>query len=287
MKKLSVRSNAATERSLGLKKFVSYANTYDKEENPGGFIALGIAENHLMDKECLEAFRKAANDTFGESDMGYGDGISGSSRLAKAMSDYFNDYFSPLEYTRPDQIVFANGCTALFDQLGQTLCDEGETILIPAPYYNAYQWDFTRRTKAVITSAAVGNMDEGFEPVCIEAYRQTMADLKEKGIKATAMVVTNPHNPLGRTYPRETLLALAKFAEEEDLHLIMNEIYARSVYVNDEWPEAPVFESSLSIDFAKELEGGFDRSRLHRESHAFQATTLGWIAEERGRLWNE
>lgn len=45
-------------------------------------------------------------------------------------------------------------------------------------------------------------------------------------------VVTNPHNPLGRTYPLETLIALARFAEEEDLQLIMNEIYSRSIYDN-------------------------------------------------------
>ena len=42
----------------------------------------------------------------------------------------------------------------------------------------------------------------------------------------------NPQNPLGRTYPRETLLEYARFCEENDLHLVSDEIYALSVYEN-------------------------------------------------------
>ena len=46
-------------------------------------------------------------------------------------------------------------------------------------------------------------------------------------------VFTNPNNPLGRTYPKETILAVAKFAQERDMYLVVNEIYARSVYDNE------------------------------------------------------
>lgn len=37
-------------------------------------------------------FRKAANETFDVADMGYGDGITSSRRLANAMSSFFNEY---------------------------------------------------------------------------------------------------------------------------------------------------------------------------------------------------
>lgn len=95
-------------------------------------------------------------------------------------------------------------------------------------------------------------------------------------------MITNPNNPLGRTYPRETLLAVAHFARDNGLHLLVNEIYAQSVYQNDgafcedraretarltgfsEWPEAPPFVSALSIDFEREVPG-FDMGRLHGE----------------------
>lgn len=84
-----------------------------------------------------------------------------------------------------------------------------------------------------------------------------------------AVIVCNPHNPLGRTYPRETLLAYAKFCEERDLHLVSDEIYAMSVWDNAAFPHALPFTSMLSLDVEKEVQaevGGafsFDKARLH------------------------
>lgn len=46
------------------------------------------------------------------------------------------------------------------------------------------------------------------------------------------MIITNPHNPLGQTLSRETLIGYCKFAEKHDLQLISDEIYAMSVYDN-------------------------------------------------------
>lgn len=51
-------------------------------------------------------------------------------------------------------------------------------------------------------------------------------------MRLTPQILCNPQNPLGRTYPRDTLLAYARFCEERDLHLVSDEIYAMSVYEN-------------------------------------------------------
>jgi aspartate/methionine/tyrosine aminotransferase len=51
-------------------------------------------------------------------------------------------------------------------------------------------------------------------------------------VRLTCQILCNPQNPLGRTYPRDTLLAYARFCEERDLHLVSDEIYAMSVYEN-------------------------------------------------------
>jgi aspartate/methionine/tyrosine aminotransferase len=75
--------------------------------------------------------------------------------------------------------------------------------------------------------------------------------------------VCNPHNPLGRPYPRETLLSYAKFCEERDLHLVSDEIYALSVYDNPSFPDAVPFTSMLSLDVERELGIPFDRARVH------------------------
>lgn len=52
-----------------------------------------------LDSLCLskglsddQKIREGANETFDLPDLGYGDGLTASKRLAKAMSDYFNEY---------------------------------------------------------------------------------------------------------------------------------------------------------------------------------------------------
>jgi 1-aminocyclopropane-1-carboxylate synthase len=54
--------------------------------------------------------------------------------------------------------------------------------------YNAYQWDFSLRTKARVVPVPVGHMDEGFEPDSIEVYKRTVDDLRAKGVKPRALV---------------------------------------------------------------------------------------------------
>lgn len=48
--------------------------------------------------------------------------------------------------------------------------------------------------------------------------------------KITAVLVTNPHNPLGFCYPKEVLLVYCRFAERWNLFLVVDEVYATSVY---------------------------------------------------------
>lgn len=63
-----------------------------------------------------------------------------------------------------------------------------------------------------------------------------------------AVVICNPHNPLGQCYPAKTLEAVAKFCEKEDLHLLSDELYALSVFESPDLPSAVSFTSILSLD---------------------------------------
>ena len=52
----------------------------------------------------------------------------------------------------------------------------------------------------------------------------------------------------GRCYPRDTLIALMKFCQQHQIHLISDEIYALSVFQNASAPDAASFTSVLSLD---------------------------------------
>ena len=52
----------------------------------------------------------------------------------------------------------------------------------------------------------------------------------------------------GRCYPRDTLVGLMKLCQKYQIHLLSDEIYALSVWKNEDAPKAEPFVSVLSID---------------------------------------
>jgi aspartate/methionine/tyrosine aminotransferase len=77
-----------------------------------------------------------------------------------------------------------------------------------------------------------------------------------------AVVLTNPHNPLGRCYPPELLEACILFCARRNLHFISDEVYALSTFSSADFPNRPCvpFTSVLSLDVAAI---GGDPSRVH------------------------
>lgn len=74
-----------------------------------------------------------------------------------------------------------------------------------------------------------------------ESYRNSARPIK-------ALVLSNPHNPLGRCYSRETLEQCFKFCQQYQLHLISDEVFALSVFESQDLPNPAPFVSALSLD---------------------------------------
>lgn len=208
----------------------------------------------------MEYFKTAFAKNFLTSDLSYGDSLWGSRRINRALSSFLNDYFHPAEPLTSDSLITGVGCSAVLDQLFYTLMDEGDSVLLIGPYYTGFDRDLIGRAR--VNLVPVCPPCEGFTPASIEYFEKKMDELAAQGQRVRAVIVCNPHNPIGRTYPRETLLAYAKFCEERDLHLVSDEIYAMSVYDSPSSDNVP-FTSMLSIDPEKELGIAFDKARLH------------------------
>jgi aspartate/methionine/tyrosine aminotransferase len=63
-----------------------------------------------------------------------------------------------------------------------------------------------------------------------------------------ALVLSNPHNPLGRCYSQDVLERCIKFCEKHDIHLVSDEVFALSEFDAPDLEDAPRFTSILSID---------------------------------------
>jgi aspartate/methionine/tyrosine aminotransferase len=94
-----------------------------------------------------------------------------------------------------------------------------------------------------------------------EALIPALTQALEKSVcPVRALVLTNPHNPLGQMYPKEVLQACVKFCQKHNIHYISDEVYALSILANPSEEHATPFVSALSLDLGAL---GCDAGRIH------------------------
>ncbi|KGO59252.1 Pyridoxal phosphate-dependent transferase, major region, subdomain 2 [Penicillium expansum] len=238
---------------------------YDKIDNPNGIINLGLAENYLMHTEISDRLKTGFNVDL-SAHLTYGQGPVGSPRLLKALANFFNTNFDPIRPVSQNEILVTSGVAALIDTLTWCICDDNEGILIPQPLYVGFEIDIQMRSRGQMIPVSFlepdreYSVDHTFEPEANRrAFERAYKEGTEKGIKVRAVILLNPHNPLGRCYSPETIKEVARFCDKYDLHLICDEIYANSVFVNPDELHAQQFTSALSMN----LDGIISQSRIH------------------------
>jgi xeroderma pigmentosum group C-complementing protein len=154
-------------------------------------------------------------------------------------------YFHPAIPISSDHILFTSGITSLNAMYAMCLTDPGDGILLGQPIYGAFNGDLQVPSNCQLIYAPFHG-DDQFSVQAVEHYEQAYLQARdEKGVSIKALLICNPHNPLGRCYSRETLEALMRFCQKYQIHLISDEVYALSVYEDD---SSSGFVSILSID---------------------------------------
>ncbi len=120
-----------------------------------------------------------------------------------------------------NQVIVSPGAKASLFLLFQALVDEGEEVIVPAPYWVTYPMAVTlAKGKPVILPT---KEEDGFI--------LTPEDLKAAINPSTkAIVLNNPSNPTGASYTKAQLEALAEVVRGEDVFVIADEIYGKLVY---------------------------------------------------------
>ena len=62
----------------------------------------------------------------------------GNPRLLKLLANLFNRYFAPKIPVRQAHIAVSSGAANCLDTLLWNICDEGDGVLIPGPYWSMY-----------------------------------------------------------------------------------------------------------------------------------------------------
>lgn len=102
-------------------------------------------------------------------------------------------------------------------------------------------------------------------PSLSDAFTEELAPALERAFdkascRIRAVIITNPHNPLGQRYPRSVLESCLDFCKKHDLHFISDEVYALTSFESLDVPDPVPFVSALALD-VKGL--GCDLSKVH------------------------
>lgn len=145
--------------------------------------------------------------------------VSGTNMLKDAIIQKF-ERDNGLAYERY-QIVVSCGAKHSFYNLAQVLWDEGDEIIIPAPYWVSYP------DMVILANAKpmILNTDEssGFK-ITAEQLQRAVTQ------KTRALVLNSPSNPTGSAYTKEELEALAEVILKNKLTVISDEIYEKIVF---------------------------------------------------------
>jgi aspartate/methionine/tyrosine aminotransferase len=118
------------------------------------------------------------------------------------------------------------------DALIRNICNPAEAVLIATPYWSGLDISVSIQNEAQVIRVDVP-LNRLFDTSVVDLYNHA---LLSSPVPVRAILVTNPHNPLGRCFPRDVLEALIQFCVDHNLHFISDEVYATSIYHSrEEW----------------------------------------------------
>lgn len=169
--------------------------------------------------------------------------------LSEGNLDYrkqLEKYYHSIGFTdlNTDNFIVTNGGSEALNFALSVVCDSGDEVIIPEPYYANYN-GFTNAIGVKVV-AIPSSIDTGFALPKIEEFEKKITD------KTKAILICNPGNPTGYLYTREELQKLAEIALKHDIVIISDEVYREYVYDGEkqismlEFPELK--ENCIIID---------------------------------------
>ena len=146
--------------------------------------------------------------------------VAGTAPLKEAVIEKFRRD-NQLEYS-PSEVMVSTGAKQVLYNLCQALLDDGDEVLIPAPYWVSYP-DIARLA--------------GGEPVTIAGGAEnrckiTAEDLESKiTAKTKLLVINSPSNPTGMAYTADELSALGEVLERHpQVFVVSDDIYEHILF---------------------------------------------------------
>ena len=203
-----------------------FAEPYDAATGKG-VILLAVAENKLCWPR-LKPRVEAALAQVPDWTANYGP-MDGCGQLKAALARFLDRRI--IRDDRPrvlgDHVSCAAGAAACLNNLFLSICEAGDSVLIPAPYYAAFDADLGAICALKRIPVRLRTGDFALTRAALDkAYAAS-------GNAAKALLLTNPHNPTGRCLTEDELRLAVGWCESKKMHLVSDEVYALSLLKGD------------------------------------------------------
>ena len=230
---LSEKGKKAAENSARVDievYFEAMDNLYHPVDNPDGALPMNVAENQLCWKQLKEK-RQESTKTKEIPDWvaGYGD-PAGVEDFRKAIADFLGERIikSPID---ADSLAISGGATGVIEMTSFLLANPGDTAVIPAPSYPVYTADIgvvpDVKRFDLQTHHELDELKNGI-PISIDQLDKAKLEIEDSGSHFKILILTSPDNPTGMIYSESQLREITDWCIQNQVHLIVNEIYGMS-----------------------------------------------------------
>ncbi|MFV4930010.1 aminotransferase class I/II-fold pyridoxal phosphate-dependent enzyme [Lactobacillus delbrueckii] len=231
-----------------IRRFDKYVSQFDD------VVKLTLGEPDLNTPEHI---KQAAIRDIENNDSHYGP-QSGKPELLQAIGKYVKGV-TGVDYDPASEITVTVGATEALNCSLSALLNDGDKVIVPTPVWSMYM-QLVCLTGA--TPVEVDTSDTGF--ILTPEKLEEVIEREGKGVKA--VMLNDPTNPTGITYPKEVIEGLAEVIKKHHMYAISDEIYSELIYGDAKHyslatyiPDRTIFISGLS------------------KSHAMTGWRLGYI----------
>lgn len=146
-----------------------------------------------------------------------------------------------------DNIAITSGCNQAFTATLAALCDEGDEIIIPTPYY------FNHQMACAMGGANLVPLPVGQDMLPDPDHAASLITPRTR-----ALLMISPNNPTGAEYPPSLIRAFFELARKHGLKLIIDETYRdfhsqdgapHDLFTDPDWADTLIQLYSFSKSF--------------------------------------
>ena len=152
--------------------------------------------------------------------------FAGTESSRTAVANYLQDISG--QSVDPNHVVIGNGLVSVLEAISIAILDAGDHVLVTTPVFPGLITALTSRTEASFVPLET-TADEQFQ-LSPSALTEKLEFERTQGRRVKAVLLCSPGNPIGQVFTATEVQQFVKIAEDFNVALIVDEIYASSCF---------------------------------------------------------